>query len=83
MSILGAVVPEELAPEVFGSGFVVLCEISKRSKCVETIPHEENFLYVIYTKTFARVAAERCRVSFLNVPIVWKPKPNSKNVFWN
>ena len=37
-----------LAPVEFGSGCAVTCEISKRSKCVETIPHFENFLYVIY-----------------------------------
>ena len=77
MSSLVAVVKVVLEPEVFGISWAVLCDLYKRFKCVEIIPH------VIYTKTFARVAAERCRVSFLNVPIVWKPKPNSKNVFWN
>ena len=35
----GAVAPGALAPGPFGSGCVVLCEISKQSKCVETIPY--------------------------------------------
>ena len=38
----GEVVPRALAPGVSGSGCTVPCDLSKRSKCVENIPHVEN-----------------------------------------
>ena len=38
----GAVVPGVLVQGAFGRGCTVLCNISKRSKCVETIPHVEK-----------------------------------------
>ena len=46
----GAVVPGELEPGAFGNGCTVPREISKRYKCVKTIPHVEklsicNILY--------------------------------------
>ena len=44
----GAVVPGALVPGEFGSGCALPCEISKRSKYVETIPHIEIYIYVIY-----------------------------------
>ena len=42
-SNMGAVLLEALSPGAFGSGCAVPCEVSKRSKCVETIPHVEKF----------------------------------------
>ena len=39
----------ELDSGEFGSVCMcVPCELSKKSKCMETIPHVEIFLYVIY-----------------------------------
>ena len=48
MSNLGAVVLGGSVSGVFGSVCAVPCELSKRSKCVETIPNVETFPYVMY-----------------------------------
>ena len=46
----GVVVQRALAPEHFGSGCAVPCELSKRSKCVETIPHVDklSLCHILY-----------------------------------
>ena len=38
----GAFARGALASGAFGGGYAVPCDISKRSKCVETIPHVEK-----------------------------------------
>ena len=63
-----------LAQGVSGSGCTVPCEIYKRSKCLENIPHIENVSMCHIEKIFSSGAAVWCCVIFLNGPNAWKLK---------
>ena len=75
--------PGALASEAFGSGCAVPCDISKRSKCVKNYTTCRKLSMCHIYKTFAPGAATHFRVIFLNGPNAWKPRLNSKFLFWS